>query len=404
MLWACQGRSPQIGGLRSLDEHRGSDMLKHSTVESVEARQPTLLACAETLISIAVYGFIAWRYQTYVHFVVAAVFAPLFLLRTQESTDWLHSAYLKSIHGASEVASKHLRAAKNRPVWGVFSLVLIGFLMMSYTVVSGFFSRFISVLYWLSIRFLRCIKAIPQNWFQQTFCVDVFFLPELIPQENLRRKNGSSGPFQLLGILWDEIKRSLEKRVEVSWLYSIYLIVVMFPPTILAYGISLFYRIGFKATSIFYFPLVWVSNTGLNDGRPVYERLSRFGAGEIEKARRALSLVIAPIVALKAAVMLDFIDLKVAMEYLIKTSWLETFLNPGFWTWWIVAVTVEIVLTFVLFFFADEAIARKDGTKPWPVQRVESIAAALITLRSAVAVVLVCSGVVFAVSAFLKTI
>jgi hypothetical protein len=411
MLGVSQGRAPHTGGLRSSDEHRESNMLKHSTVESVEARQPTLLACVETLLAIAIYGFIAWRYQTYVHFVVAAVFAPLFLLRTRESTDWLFSncknlidswnvsppELPKNIEGlqfkkgnAISFFSANLLVLLVLPVYFFFH-AFIGFIVIWARVI---LYRVFSNFYWLIRRPAAAFGAIPQNWFQQAFCVDTFFLPELIPGENLLAKQNQAVPVIVSMYFFIKTKRRGLDRV---------LAMVLSAPILVSYGLSLFYRIGFKATSIFYFPLVWVSSRGLNDGRPVYERLSRFGAGELEKARRALSLVIAPIVVLKAAVMLGFIDLKAAMDNLIESAWLEKFLSPGFWSWWIVAVTIEIVLTFVLFFFADEAIARKEGAKPWSAQRVESVAAALITLRSAVAVVLVCSGVVFAVSAFLKT-
>ena len=385
-------------------------MLKHSTVESVEARQPTLLACVETLISIAVYGFIAWRYQTYVHFLVAAVFAPLFLLRTRESTDWLRLAYSNVIDRALAKGFKFYRSFMNRGWLGrIVELLQILFFPI-YMAGSAFFIRFLSVFFWLSIRPVNCIRAVPENWFQHAFCVDFCFFPELIPGDNLRKLDNEIRPITLLENAWraitwpKEIIQGIERPKLAGRTLQIFGLLLTLSPIIIAYGVSLFYRIGFKATFIFYFPLVWVSSTGLNDGRPVYERLSRFGAGELEKARRALSLVIAPIVALKVAVMLGFIDLKAAMANLIESAWLETFLSPGFWRWWIAAITVEIVLTFALFFFADEAIARKDGTKPWPAQRVESVAAALITLRSAVAVVLVCSGVAFAASAFLKTI
>lgn len=68
-------------------------MLMYSTVESVEARRPTWFAIFETFLSVAIYVYIAWHYETYVHFAVAAVFAPLFLLRTKESTLWLQCKY-----------------------------------------------------------------------------------------------------------------------------------------------------------------------------------------------------------------------------------------------------------------------------------------------------------------------
>jgi hypothetical protein len=67
------------------------------------------------------------------------------------------------------------------------------------------------------------------------------------------------------------------------------------------------------------------------------------------------------------------------------------------------AIGLEITLTFALFYFADEAVARKEGVRPWPENRVEAICSALITFRSAVAVLLVCSGVIFALTAFLHS-
>lgn len=394
-------------------------MLTHSTVESVEARQPTWLAIFETVISILIYALIAWKYQTYVHFVVAAIFAPLFLLRTKESTEWLHLRYFESylaigklfddmarrIHGSRE---NFFRSFLDFLIVILFIVPLRFFTIL----MAGFFLRFLSLVLSSLVRPLVSLKSIPGNLFEQMFCVDVAFLPEFMPGENLRSKKTSHPAFQMFGIILKGIWKSFNNRSFVVVVFGLLVAVfITFLPIFLMYGVSLFYRIGFKSTSILYFPIVWVSSVGLNDGRPAYERLSRFKDGEWEKLRRWASGAAAPIVALKIVVMFGFADRSAVVEKLVETSWLaflrpslEQFLSPGFMVWWAAAITVEIVLTFVLFFFADAAIARKDGAKPWSESRVEAIASALITLRSAVAVLLVCSAVAFAVSAYVKTL
>lgn len=378
-------------------------MLTHSTVESVEARQPTWLAIFEALLSIAIYVFIAWRCKTYVHFVVAAVFAPLFLLRTKESTEWLHEIYLKVgnwVLGLFDESRMSLSKIFLFPFWlfcSAFTFAVLPFVL-----------RLMSLFYWIFARPLESIKAIPGNWFQQAFCIDIFFAPELMPGENINAaRNGDKSDLPTLGEarkLFLETLKSNRYKIPATILGFFF-----FSPIFFSYLSSFLYRIGFKATSVFYFPLVWVSNVGVNDGRPIYERLARFSAGELEKSRRTLSVIIAPVVMLKMAVMFGFADLRTAVEKIVESSWLvfirpllEYLFSPGLMAWWVVAIMVEIVLTFVLFFFSDEALARKDGAKPWPDTRVEAVASALITLRSAVAVLLVCSGVAFAMSAYIK--
>lgn len=376
----------------------------HSTVESVEARQPTWLAIFETLLSIAIYAFIAWRFETYVHFVVAGVFAPLFLLRTKESTEWLQNKYLRAIERGGALIDKVVdKPAGSGNATAFYRKIFLSFFsvfMISCLLVVALLLRFFSTGYWFVLRPLDAVRAIPGNWMQQSLCVDTFYLPELIPGENFRGKQNPSLDFQWLIYLIERIatRKSSGSSSEIA-----FEAMVAGPPIIFAYGFSLFYRIGFKATSVFYFPLVWVSSAGLNDGRPVYERLSRICDGKMEEHRRGLSWAMLPVVIAVLMVKWWGDGLKSAVEKLAEDSWLkfllpwlEQIIHHGFWSGWIVAVGIEIVLTTTLLYYADAAIARKGGARPWPERRVEVVASTLITLRSAVAVLLVCSGVAFA--------
>lgn len=385
-------------------------MRKHSTVESVEDREVTLLAIIETIICIVIYLAIAWRYQTFLHFAIAALFAPLFLFKTKNSVEFVQSAYVESLiqfgiaHEAGD--GKKLEAADGRSpwyYWVVFTVSIpLVMIHMMFFFAWVFAIRFFSFVYFLFSAPIESIKEIPSNWYRQVFCVDFYFLPEIVPGENIRGELYPENDFGLLHVFFRHFKKI--SQIKERWdRVEIYFIAAMwFLPCLTAYAFSLAYRIGFKATSLIYFPLVWASWWAMSDGRPIYERLSRFSVGELEKTRRAVSLVAAPIVAIYIAMLCGFIDVKEVLNKLNESVWamfiglwLEKFLSSEFWVWWVWAVAIEGILTFAIFYFADAAIAKKNGTKPWPESAVEVISSILITTRSIFSVLLFCSSVIY---------
>jgi len=58
----------------------------HSTVESAEKLEFSVLAAVESVCAVSLSLWVAWYFQTYTHLVVAIGLAPLLLLRTDEST------------------------------------------------------------------------------------------------------------------------------------------------------------------------------------------------------------------------------------------------------------------------------------------------------------------------------
>jgi hypothetical protein len=91
-------------------------------------------------------------------------------------------------------------------------------------------------------------------------------------------------------------------------------------------------------------------------------RLERITKGELEKMRRAFSWIIAAILLAKIGSMFRWVDLTQFVAKYLSQSFVDTFITPNAWHWWQITLATDALLTFLLLFFADAALARLDST------------------------------------------
>lgn len=348
-------------------------MRTYSSPESVHSGEIALLAIAETITAIAIYIAVAIEFQTVIHVVIPVTLAPLFLLRTSQSIHWALEKY-------NYIGNAILTYQAADSIFPAF--IYERLLMPALLVLSALAIRATSTVYWLAKSPRQALRAIPENWYKQTFCLDSAHPPELLPNEahEVQKDKKNLTLFSMIS------------RVDGSGYYSTWEPFSLLPfvfPFLPAYLFAFIYRLTFKATSIIYFPLVWVTQISLNDKRSVDTRLQRVKDSEIEKARRAIAIVLLPAIALKFAVYLGAITIDEALDKLIVKSAGQSVMSASSWPMWSLGVMLEVALSFALLFFADEAIARSKSSDAWAAPRVLLTLDALVVSRSSIAVALV---------------
>jgi hypothetical protein len=98
---------------------------------------------------------------------------------------------------------------------------------------------------------------------------------------------------------------------------------------------------------------------------PLKTRLERVTKGEIEKTRRGLSWIIAGMLAAKLAFVHGWIDRTYFERQFPSTKLLETIFAASHWPWWQITLGTDALLTFLLLYFADAALARLDTPHAW---------------------------------------
>ncbi len=69
--------------------------------------------------------------------------------------------------------------------------------------------------------------------------------------------------------------------------------------------------------------------------------------------------------AAKLALILGWIDRAHFETYFPSTKLLETVLAASHWPWWQITLGLDALLTFLLLYFADAALARLDSPPAW---------------------------------------
>jgi hypothetical protein len=332
----------------------------HSTPESVENGDITILAIIETVVSVAIYVGIGLHFGTFRHLAWAILVAPLMLLRTQSSVEWglkLFDKYIGKMKKASDSFEKWmLRRATILRFAYIYKAGIFGFYLWATTRTALFVAivRFLSPSMWFFLRPLEALREIPNNWKRQCLCVDSFLAPELIP--GLDRSD-----IKLAGTDFSFKSEFLSIKKGNSPFYLIafipYLLIGFLPPAI--------YRITFKATSIVYLPLIFVVHSTVLHTLETKQRLERFTKGEQEKFRRRVAVFILTIFVMKIGLQAGWINQDVLVKKFGSEQIANFFVKFGHWYWWQFSLMADAVLTFILFLFADSARAWLKAEKGW---------------------------------------
>jgi hypothetical protein len=341
-------------------------MRTYSTPQSALNGEITKLAILECVASATLYIGAGVYLGTFKYLALAVVFAPLMLFRTDFSADWGLQIY-SQLNAYILDRQAHRIPGPLRKFAGFF-LVLI--LALGGTVI-----RLVSTVYWACRRPLQTLRDAPRNWLRQCFCTDFVHPPEILPKEAIYNDDEIIKFMNLIDGIREE--EGYDK---------ILIMVVISPLLILGWIPSTLYRISFKATALAYTPFVWVAYATLRNPLPVKARLERITKGELEKVRRGLSWGILLTLAAKLAVMVSLLDRTYIESKFPSQKIVTDFVVLDGWPWWQITLGADALLTFILLFFADAALARIEGERPWVEGFVMTTVASVSFLRATLSI------------------
>ncbi len=336
---------------------RNTTMLVHATTESVSEGRFSILAIAECVIAVAVYVAIGFHYQTFLHYVIAVILAPLLLLRTQESTDTALAAYSRFCNCVLKWFSEFL--AKRDEKIPKAAVVAVGVFVMStegLLIALGGSCIRVGATAWTLLRHpIATLRAMPRNWVRQSLCTDITIPPEIVPNEATYNVNAAAE----YGIMsFDRVIVAFRKSYSYSGIGRFMAVAAALPLLILGYIPSFCLRLSFKATSIVYVPFIWITRFTLNELIKPKSRLERFTRSEIEKTRRAISLIIFSCVLLKIFYLAGLLTFDDIVAKLPSRASAEIVIGLGRWQLWQALLVLEATLTYIIFYAADAVVAR----------------------------------------------
>jgi hypothetical protein len=346
----------------------------HSTPESALNGEMTKLAIVECIVAVAFYVAVGFSLGTFRLIAVAVALAPLTLFRTETSARW----GLKQYERAGQLLEFD-------GYWLFLSVPL--------TILAGSAIRVVATLYWALRKPLYTLREMPQNWLRQSFCTDLFCPPEIIPFETVygSKKILRFGDF--VGSFGRTHWRTAPQLITLALLFG--------PGALVGYLPPMFYRISFKATSIAYAPFVWVAHSTLGSPESVKLRLERITKGELEKARRWLSGLVAASVAAKIALASGWVDISEVIAKFPSQKFVKTILVTQAWPWWQITLATDALLTFLLLYYADAALARLETKDAWSEKRTDLTLSTVIFIRACLALITISYFFYLALSAAL---
>ena len=335
-------------------------MRNYSTPQSALNLEITKLAIAECVVAVLLYIGIGLYIGSFKYLAVAVVFAPLMLFRTEVSAEWGLSVYSKILH-----------LGERWPENLYFPTLLF------FGPPIGVAIRVAATVYWAVRRPVYTLRETPHNWIRQTICTDFAHPPEVVPLDAVRGDEFDVLPFSGFVQFLRDTEDVTTKVVGIGFLM---------PFVLIGWLPSLIYRVSFKATSLVYAPLIWVTHVTLQNPLPLKARLERITKGELEKVRRGLSWIILTALIAKLALVFALIDRTYFESRFPSTRIASTIVIPDRWPWWQISLTTDALLTFFLFFFADAAITRIENQSTWPDNFVLNIVTSASFLRAVLSI------------------
>ena len=210
-------------------------MHAHSSVQSIQSRQVTILAIAETILAIVVAVFAAKR-GLLGYSALTALAAPFLLLRTERS---VHNGLRWLQRGLDAYGTLH---------WTLVFVLFIPFILL-YSLAVKVLATTVTVLK----SPVESIIAIPSNWFLQVLCVDSWHPPEIVP--GIETAASRVSPENELSLL--TVRGALrEIRSPEGWdRLAASLFLVSIAPAFIA---AFIYRLTLKSTALVWAPLLWI--------------------------------------------------------------------------------------------------------------------------------------------------
>jgi hypothetical protein len=360
----------------------------------------------ETLVATTVAAGIALRYGTR-YLVVSACIAPLLLLRTPASQELGLRWGLRVVDWASGQFAGLLEALPDpttettRPVLRASLAVFSGVLG---TIVSTWGFAVLALLT-LGVRFLvtlvafcgaplRGLEAIPGNWWRHIACLDMSHMPEPLP--GLERAIDAPDFRELANARILHPGRTFKVILEADptedpWLQkslrwplaALFTLFIVLPAWL--------YRWSLKGTFLLYSPLVWVAHRSFADDP--WERLRDIRELAFHRLVRGYSGVVLALLLVRVALDLLLPTWPSLWAGLPSAALLDAVLAPHRLPFWQLAMGTNAFMAWVLYFYADWALARHERGRPPVEHRVDGTLRALWLVRTSLSVYVIGNGI-----------
>ena len=354
-----------------------------STPESAARGIVTVLAVAETLAAMAIYVWIAVRWGT-AHLVVAALVTPLLLLRTEHTIRLgLRWAFRSQL--AVDWVWKRLPGLIAWPL--IFFVVVPAWLLTCRTVAA-------------IVSFLQhpvlSLRAIPDNWFRQTMCLDFAHPVEAMPGMLLAIPNATDPDekdfleFLTMKGLWENL-REQTRRNTVNLLTIGPLSIVVGALVLLP---AIAYRLSIKGTALVWSPTVWVvySVTSV-DSKSTLQELEGLRISGRYKFVLLYSSIVIGIVLGKLAFSSLLVSLSEWWNPSTAVKLLDAFIVPTEVPLWHVAALINALLSWLLWGVADWVFVRRRLHRPIPEAAIHVGVRLLANVRWALTVYTIVIGI-----------
>jgi len=345
-------------------------MVIYSSRSSIQNEEVSALAIVETLAAVTILFLICYKNESLAPLALGSIIAPFLLLKTQRSikqalniADALLPLPFGILFGLySWLARKSLPLLRiNRAVFIiVFSVIALSGIVIStisaaIIVLLSIVIKVLVTTYNFFFHFLECLEAIPSNWRKVVLCTDTATLPELIPGAAESKLDGVR--IVMLETMFAALARiSKEGAIPVKIAgYSMMSIViaVSFIPAVA-------YRLSLKSTALIWSPLLWAVN-------PIRkaENVRHYALGVKQLARnriaRGYSVFIAIILLGKFGIWILWLQLGQSLRQVLTSPAIDRYLAPEDIITWHLAAFVNAILSWWMFFRADEYLHESSG-------------------------------------------
>ena len=372
-------------------------MVWHSTRESVENGEISVLAIIETVLAVSVSFWLAISLlESWWPMLIGVCLAPFLLLRTERATElglrWLDSS-LKWFMSQEDTFSGLLHAYQDLGksfanglgmVMGRFqpspvSLVPYLFLVLSclvigiiFLVLVFFFSVFILILLLVVFAALvivirtasvvysalhhpgKALVAIPANWRNVALSTDSFLVPETIAGIESGSIPKNLEQFRISGIVNAFKASNTAPQGIYSTITGIYIRLYWLHWSILLIFISFPYRYSLKATTIVWLPLIWT----IRQGKPqkLSERLRTLNKTSWGRFASVFSGIILLLFGTKLLLFHAIVSFQGWWNALRVVPFFDQIVAPYTLPPWQIASVANSGLTLVLYFLASHGL------------------------------------------------
>ena len=336
----------------------------HSTDDSVEANELSVLACIESLVAMAIAVALAVWQGSVVHIVVGAVITPFLLVKTPKSVE--------------------IGARSGRPAFNYMDEADgLGFFVAFFIVPFVFLWARISGTLAVTVTDPKSqLAAIPVNWQRHVLCLDFFRSPEFVPLPEDNQRNR---------LYWD-IGNVYEHYGRISATIGIVFIVIAAAPL---FVVPFLYRLSLKSTALVWVPLLWALTALRTPLSPLKARLKLTLTSDVFRLTLLTSFVACVLFICKVTLLMFWNDFVATWNRFAMSAadqiqaaslgdWLAEWplgrllaipVRPGVIPIWQVGMFINSCLCIWLWFFIRSCIRHYDAKTPRPASSVEAVLA-----------------------------